>query len=238
MIKPEQHSAESKKSQVANMFNKIAKSYDFLNHTLSFGMDFYWRKKAISKLTNNPKRILDVATGTADFAIAATKLKKADIIGIDISENMLEIGKKKVQSKGLENKIKLQLADCENLPFENDCFDAITAGFGVRNFENLKKGLSQMWRVLNKNGIVVILEPSKPKLFLIKQIYGIYFHQILPFFGRLISKDKNAYNYLPASVDAFPENEQFVAILKDVGFSKAKFLPLTFGIVSLYIAIK
>ena len=138
MIKPEQHSAESKKSQVANMFNKIAKSYDFLNHTLSFGMDFYWRKKAISKLTNNPKRILDVATGTADFAIAATKLKEADIIGIDISEKMLEIGEKKVKSKGLENKIKLQLADSENLPFENDCFDAITAGFGVRNFENLK----------------------------------------------------------------------------------------------------
>ena len=238
MIKPEQKSAESKKLQVANMFNKIAKSYDFLNHTLSFGMDFYWRKKAVSKLTNNPKRILDVATGTADFAIAATKLKKVDVIGVDISEKMLEIGKKKVKSKGLENNIKLQLADSENLPFENNCFDAITAGFGVRNFENLEKGLSQMWRVLNKNGIAVILEPSKPKLFPIKQIYGIYFHQILPFFGKLVSKDKNAYKYLPASVDAFPENEQFVAILKNVGFSKVKFLPLTFGIVSLYIAIK
>ena len=238
MIKPEQHSAESKKSQIANMFNKIADSYDFLNHTLSFGMDFYWRKKAISKLNNNPKRILDVATGTADFAIAATKLNKADIIGVDISENMLEIGEKKVKSKGLENRIKLQLADSENLPFKNDCFDAITAGFGVRNFENLKIGLSEMWRALNKNRIVVILEPSKPKIFPIKQIYGIYFHQILPFFGRLISKDKNAYNYLPASVDAFPENEEFVAILKDVGFSKTKFIPLTFGIVSLYIAIK
>tara|TARA_E500000331_G_C17268899_1_gene718282 strand:- start:1907 stop:2623 length:717 start_codon:yes stop_codon:yes gene_type:complete len=238
MIKPEQKSAESKKLQVANMFNKIAKSYDFLNHTLSFGMDFYWRKKAVSKLTNNPKRILDVATGTADFAIAATKLKKVDVIGIDISEKMLEIAKKKVKSKGLENNIKLQLADSENLPFENNCFDAITAGFGVRNFENLEKGLSQMCRVLNKNGIAVILEPSKPKLFPIKQIYEVYFHQILPFFGKLVSKDKNAYKYLPASVDAFPENEQFVAILKDVGFSKVKFLPLTFGIVSLYIAIK
>ncbi len=238
MIKPEQKSAESKKLQVANMFNKIAKSYDFLNHTLSFGMDFYWRKKAVSKLTNNPKRILDVATGTADFAIAATKLKKVDVIGIDISEKMLEIAKKKVKSKGLENNIKLQLADSENLPFENNCFDAITAGFGVRNFENLEKGLSQMCRVLNKNGIAVILEPSKPKLFPIKQIYEVYFHQILPFFGKLVSKDKNAYKYLPASVDAFPENEQFVAILKDVGFSKVKFLPLTFGIVSLHIAIK
>lgn len=238
MIKPEQHSAESKKSQVANMFNKIADRYDFLNHTLSFGMDFYWRKKAISKLTNNPKRILDVATGTADFAIAATKLEKGEIIGIDISKKMLEIGKKKVNSKRLENRVKLQLADSENLPFENNYFDAITAGFGVRNFENLNKGLSEMWRVLNKNGILVILEPSKPRLFPIKQIYRIYFHHILPFFGSLISKDKYAYNYLPASVDAFPENEQFVAILKDLGFSKTKFIPLTFGIVSLYIAIK
>lgn len=238
MIKPEQHSAESKKSQIANMFNKIAKSYDFLNHILSFGMDFYWRKKAISKLTNNPKRILDVATGTADFAIAASKLNNVEIIGIDISEKMLEIGEQKIKKNGLKNKIKLQLADSENLPFENNYFNSITAGFGVRNFENLKKGLSEMWRVLKYDGIVVILEPSKPKMFPIKQIYEIYFYQILPLLGRLISKDKNAYNYLPASVDDFPENEQFVAILKDVGFSKVSFTPLTFGIVSLYIAIK
>ena len=238
MIKPHENSAESKKLQVANMFNKIAKSYDFLNHTLSFGMDFYWRKKAISKLTNNPKKILDVATGTADFAIAACKLNNVEITGIDISEKMLEIGSRKVKSKGLEKQIKLQLADSENLPFENDNFEAITAGFGVRNFENLKLGLNEMLRVLKKDGIAVILEPSKPKVFPIKQIYGIYFHQILPFFGRLVSKDKSAYNYLPTSVDSFPENEQFVLILKEVGFSKVAFLPLTFGIVSIYIAIK
>ena len=238
MITPQKNSTESKKSQVANMFNNIAKSYDFLNHTLSFGMDFYWRKKAINQLVNNPKRILDIATGTADFAIAASKLDKAEIIGIDISKKMIEIGNKKIKSKGLESRIKLQLADSEDLPFKNDHFHAITAGFGVRNFENIKKGLTEIWRVLQENGIVVILEPSTPRAFPIKQIYRIYFHQILPFLGRLISKDRNAYNYLPESVDAFPENKEFVTILKDVGFSEVKFTPLTFGIVSLYIAIK
>lgn len=238
MIKPQQDSPVSKKLQVAKMFDNIAKSYDFLNHSLSFGMDFYWRKKAVSKLTNNPKKILDVATGTADFAIAATKMKEVQITGIDISQKMLEIGINKIKQKGLEKQIKLQLADSENLPFESESFDGITAGFGVRNFENLQLGLSEMRRVLKQDGIAVILEPSKPKAFLIKQIYSTYFHYILPFFGRLISKDNRAYNYLPKSVDAFPENEKFIEILKEVGFTKAQHLPLTLGIVSLYIAIK
>ena len=238
MIKPQQDSPVSKKLQVAKMFDNIAKSYDFLNHSLSFGMDFYWRKKAVSKLTNNPKKILDVATGTADFAIAATKMKEVQIIGIDISEKMLEIGKNKIKQKGLENLIKLQLADSENLPFESGSFDGITAGFGVRNFENLQLGLSEMCRVLKEGGIAVILEPSKPKAFPVKQIYSAYFHYILPFLGRLISKDNRAYNYLPESVDAFPENEKFIEILKEVGFTKVQHLPLTLGIVSLYIAIK
>ena len=238
MIKPQQDSPVSKKLQVAKMFDNIAKSYDFLNHSLSFGMDFYWRIKAISTLTNNPKKILDVATGTADFAIAATKMKEVQIIGIDISEKMLEIGKNKIKQKGLGNLIKLQLADSENLPFESGSFDGITAGFGVRNFENLQLGLSEMCRVLEEDGIAVILEPSKPKAFPVKQIYSAYFHYILPFFGRLISKDNRAYNYLPESVDAFPENEKFIEILKVVGFTKAQHLPLTLGIVSLYIAIK
>ena len=201
-------------------------------------MDFYWRKKAVSKLTNNPKKILDVATGTADFAIAATKMKEVQIIGIDISEKMLEIGENKIKQKGLEKQIKLQLADSENLPFESGSFDGITAGFGVRNFENLQLGLSEMCRVLKEDGIAVILEPSKPKAFPVKQIYSAYFHYILPFLGRLISKDNRAYNYLPESVDAFPENEKFIEILKVVGFTKAQHLPLTLGIVSLYIAIK
>ena len=238
MIKPQQDSPVSKKLQVAKMFDNIAKSYDLLNHFLSFGMDFYWRKKAVSKLTNNPKKILDVATGTADFAIAATKMKEVQIIGIDISEKMLEIGENKIKKKGLEKQIKLQLADSENLPFESGSFDGITAGFGVRNFENLQLGLSEMCRVLKEDGIAVILEPSKPKAFPVKQIYSTYFHYILPFFGRLISKDNRAYNYLPESVDAFPENQKFIEILKAVGFTKAQHLPLTLGIVSLYIAIK
>jgi demethylmenaquinone methyltransferase/2-methoxy-6-polyprenyl-1,4-benzoquinol methylase len=238
MIKPQQNSSRSKKKQVADMFDNIARSYDFLNHTLSFGMDFYWRKKAIEKLTNKPKIILDVACGTADFAIAASRLEKTQITGIDISKKMLEIGRKKVEQKGLKKQIKLQLADSENLPFESNSFDAITAGFGVRNFENLELGLLEMKRVLNENGIAVILEPSKPKVFPIKQTYSIYFHHILPFFGQLISKDKRAYNYLPESVDAFPENEKFIEILKKVGFSKVEYIPLTLGIVSLYIAIK
>ena len=238
MIKPQQDSSKSKKKQIANMFDNIAKSYDFLNHTLSFGMDFYWRKEAIEKLTNKPKIILDVACGTADFAIAASKLEKVQITGIDISKKMLEIGKKKIEKKGLEKQIKLQLADSERLPFENNRFDAITAGFGVRNFENLELGLLEMKRVLNESGIAVILELSKPNIFPIKQIYSIYFHHILPFFGQLISKDKRAYNYLPESVDAFPENEEFIEILKKVGFHKAQHIPLTLGIVSLYIAIK
>ena len=238
MIKPQQESTVSKKLQVAKMFDNIAKSYDFLNHFLSFGMDFYWRKKAVSKLTNNPKKILDVATGTADFAIAATKMKEVQIIGIDISEKMLEIGETKIKQKGLEKQIKLQLADSENLPFESGSFDGITAGFGVRNFENLQLGLSEMCRVLKEGGITVILEPSKPKAFPVKQIYSAYFHYILPFLGRIISKDNRAYNYLPESVDAFPENEKFIEILKVVGFTKAQHLPLTLGIVSLYIAIK
>jgi len=238
LIKPQQNSQLSKKLQIAKMFDNIAKSYDFLNHSLSFGMDFYWRKKAVSKLTNSPKKILDVATGTADFAIAASKLKQVHITGIDISKKMLEIGKKKIKRKGLEKQIELQLADSENLPFKDGSFDAITAGFGVRNFENLQLGLSEMRRVLKQNGIAVILEPSKPKTFPIKQIYSVYFHYILPFLGGLISRDKKAYSYLPESVDAFPENEKFMAILKEVGFSNTKHIPLTFGIVSLYIAIK
>lgn len=238
MIKPQENSQISKKLQVTKMFDSIAKSYDFLNHSLSFGMDFYWRKEAISKLTNNPEKILDVATGTADLAITASKLLSVQITGIDISKQMLEIAKKKVRQKGLEKLIRLQLADSEDLPFENESFDAITVGFGVRNFENLKLGLLEMKRVLNKNGIAVILELSKPKVFPIKQIYSSYFHYILPFLGRLISKDKRAYNYLPKSVDAFPENERFITILKEIGFSKVEFIPLTFGIVSLYIAIK
>ena len=232
------NSSKSKKKQVSEMFDNIANSYDFLNHSLSLGMDNVWRKIAIKKLTNNPKAILDIATGTGDFAVSAAKYTDAKITGIDISQGMLNVGVEKVRKKNLNNRISLQLADSESLPFNDNTFDAITAGFGVRNFENLNKGLSEMKRVLNKDGIVVILEPSTPKYFPLKQLYTLYFHHVLPTIGAWISKDKSAYSYLPESVDAFPSGEKFIVELKNVGFRDCKHIPLTFGIVSLYIAIK
>lgn len=221
------------------MFDRIANSYDFLNHFLSLGIDIYWRVRAIELLRkSNPKKILDVATGTADLGIAAVKLNPQKIIGIDISEKMLEIGKKKIHKLGLDHKIELILGDCENLPFKDNYFDAITVGFGVRNFENLKKGLSEMYRVLDKNGTVVILEFSKPKKFPLNYIFNFYFKNILPIVGKIISKDKEAYAYLPESVQKFPDGKDFLNIMKEVGFSNLKQIPLTFGIVSVYIGKK
>jgi demethylmenaquinone methyltransferase/2-methoxy-6-polyprenyl-1,4-benzoquinol methylase len=232
------NNTETKKKQVTKMFDNIAGSYDFLNHTLSLGMDNIWRKIAIKKLNNKPATILDIATGTGDFAISATKYTNATITGIDISQGMLDVGIEKITKKGLTNRIQLQLADSENLPFQDNCYDAITAGFGVRNFEDLNKGLSEMYRTLKPRGIVAILEPSEPSHFPLKQFYNLYFHHILPFIGGIISKDKNAYTYLPDSVSAFPSGNNFLTELDKVGFKECKHIPLTFGIVSLYIAIK
>ena len=232
------NNTDNKKKQVAQMFDNIAKSYDFLNHSLSLGMDNLWRKIAIKKLTNNPTSILDIATGTADFAISASKHTKAKITGIDISQGMLDIGNKKIIKKGLTSRINLQLADSENLPFDDNSFDALTAGFGVRNFENLNKGLSEMNRTLKTGGVAVILEPSTPTSFPLKQCYNLYFHYILPFVGGIISKDKSAYTYLPSSVTTFPSGRSFITELKKAGFRNCEHIPLTFGIVSLYIAIK
>ena len=229
---------ETKKKQVTKMFDNIAGSYDFLNHTLSLGMDNIWRKIAIKKLSNRPATILDIATGTGDFAISASKHTKANITGIDISQGMLDIGVEKITKKGLTNRIYLQLADSEKLPFQDNSYDAITAGFGVRNFEDLNKGLSEMYRTLKSGGKVAILEPSEPTNFPLKQFYNLYFHHILPFIGGIISKDKNAYTYLPDSVSAFPSGKDFLTVLDKVGFKESKHIPLTFGIVSLYIAIK
>ena len=236
-IKP-YNSLESKKDQVKHMFNMIASKYDVLNHTLSLGMDYVWRKKAIKKILNNPKEILDIATGTADFAISAAKHTQANITGIDISDQMIYVGNKKIQQKKLNNRIKLSIEDSENLPYLDNSYDAITAGFGVRNFENLEKGLSEIHRVVKKNGYVVILEPSTPKAFPLKQIFSIYFQKILPFIGSLVSKDKSAYSYLPNSVKSFPEGDDFLKILNKQGFSKTNYYPLSFGIVSMYVAIK
>ena len=236
-IKP-YNSLESKKNQVKHMFNMIASKYDVLNHTLSLGMDYVWRKKAIKKILNNPKEILDIATGTADFAISAAKHTQAKITGIDISDQMIYVGNKKIQQKKLNNRIKLSIEDSENLPFLDNSYDAITAGFGVRNFENLEKGLSEIHRVVKKNGYVVILEPSTPKAFPLKQIFSIYFQKVLPFIGSLVSKDKSAYSYLPNSVKSFPDGDDFLKILNKQGFSKTNYYPLSFGIVSMYVAIK
>ena len=232
------NNTETKKKQITKMFDNIAGSYDFLNHTLSFGMDNVWRKIAIKKLSNNPAIILDIATGTGDFAISATKYTNANITGIDISQAMLDVGIKKITKKGLKDRIHLQLADSEKLPFKNDSYDAITAGFGVRNFEDLNKGLSEMYRTLKTGGMVAILEPSEPTNFPLKQFYNLYFHHILPFIGGIISKDKNAYTYLPDSVSSFPSGNSFLAELDKVGFKGSKHIPLSIGIVSLYIAIK
>lgn len=227
-----------KKDQVKQMFNKIAKRYDLLNHTLSLGMDYVWRKKAIKKITNNPANILDIATGTADFAISAAKHTNANITGIDISDKMIDIGNNKISKKDLNDRIQLRLEDSENLSFKDSSFDAITAGFGVRNFENLEKGLSEIYRVTKKNGIVVILEPSTPKIFPLKQIFSFYFNYLLPKIGTFFSDDASAYTYLPNSVKNFPNGKNFLEILKNIGFKKSSYHPLTFGIVSLYVAIK
>ena len=232
------NNAETKKKQVTKMFDNIAGSYDFLNHTLSLGMDNIWRKIAIKKLSNKPATILDIATGTGDFAISASKYTNATITGIDISQGMLDVGVEKITKKGLTNRIQLQLADSENLPFQDNSYDAITAGFGVRNFEDLNKGLSEIYRTLKSGGKVAILEPSEPTNFPLKQFYNLYFHHILPFIGGIVSKDKNAYSYLPDSVSAFPSGNNFLTELDKVGFKESKHIPLTFGIVSLYIAIK
>ena len=229
----------NKKQQVAGMFDRIAEKYDFLNHFLSMGIDKGWRKKAINTLSDiQPKEILDVATGTGDLAIAALPLNPNKVIGVDISEGMLAIGKKKLIEQGLQDKIHLEYGDSENLPFETNRFDAITCAYGTRNFENLRAGIQEMNRVLRPGGKIAILEFSHPKQFPIKQLYSFYFRYILPTLGKTVSKDATAYTYLPESVAAFPEGGQFCKILEECGFKKAHARPLTLGITTLYTAIK
>ena len=221
------------------MFNNISKKYDFLNHFLSMGIDILWRKKAIQMLKESqPKQILDIATGTGDFAIEALKLNPTKVTGIDISKGMLAVGNQKIKKKGLENVIELKLGDSENLEFNDNTFDAYTVGFGVRNFENLEKGLTEMLRVLKPNGTAIILEFSKPKAFPIKQIYNFYFNKMLPGIGKLVSKDNAAYTYLPESVDAFPDGKDFTSILEKIGYKNTQTTVLMFGIASIYKANK
>jgi len=230
---------EGKKEQVAKMFNNIAAKYDLLNHTLSAGIDILWRKKAVRILKKlKPLTILDIATGTGDFAIENLGSGAHKVTGIDISEGMIGVGIKKIKKKKLTDKITLQLGDAENLDFPDNSFDAITVGFGVRNFENLKKGLTEMYRVLKPGGTCLVLEFSKPKRFPVKNVYNLYFNNILPGIGKLISKDKVAYTYLPASVDAFPDGNDFESILTSVGYKDTKIIPLSFGIASIYQGVK
>jgi demethylmenaquinone methyltransferase / 2-methoxy-6-polyprenyl-1,4-benzoquinol methylase len=228
-----------KKEQVATMFNNISKKYDLLNHVLSLGIDIIWRKKAVKLLKKDqPKLILDIATGTGDFAIEALALNPDKIIGVDISEGMLEQGRIKLKKRNLDHIIELQTGDSEKLLFEDNKFDAVIVSFGVRNFENLSKGLADMYRVLKPGGKTVIVEFSKPTSFPMKQIYNFYFQYILPKIGKMISKDDSAYTYLPESVQVFPDGQKFLDVLENVGFKNTKCKPLTFGISSIYIGEK
>ena len=231
---------DSKKGQISKMFNNIAPYYDFLNRLLSLRRDVYWRRKAISMLKDGkPKVILDVATGTADFAIEANKQLSPDkIIGVDISVEMLEVGKVKIKKKGLEDIIELKEGDSENLPFEDNTFDAITVAFGVRNYENLIKGMKEMNRVLKPGGRLMILELSTPTIFPFKQLYLSYFKYVLPIIGRITSKDPKAYQYLYESVQAFPNGKDFVKVMGNTGYQSNEFMPLTLGICSIYTGIK
>ncbi len=226
----------SKKQQVEQMFDNIAPKYDFLNRFLSLGIDIYWRKKAVNRLKDQQiKQVLDIATGTADVALEIYKQIKPDhITGVDISDKMLEIGREKILGKTLQKYITLENGDSENLRFEDNTFDAITVAFGVRNFENLSKGLAEMYRVLKPGGKLIILEFSKPKVFPFKQLFNFYFKNILPIIGKWNSKDPKAYQYLFESVQAFPEGEKFIHILSSVGFKSNQNIPLTLGVCSIY----
>ncbi len=239
-ILPYKKSGESKKEQVAEMFDNIAGKYDFLNHFLSLNIDKIWRRKSVSLLKDAyPKVILDVASGTGDFALEVYKQIKPDkIIGIDISQGMLNVAEKKIKEKHLSEFIEFKKEDSENLPFENEIFDAATVAFGVRNFANLQKGLSEIYRVLKPGGKLIILEFSQPENFPVKQFYGFYSKYLLPFFGKLFSKDKAAYSYLPESVNAFPYGKDFETILLKTGFVSVKSKKFTFGISTVYYAVR
>ena len=239
-VKPYEKDGGSKKDQVTKMFNNIAPYYDLLNRVLSLGIDQSWRRKAIHMLQEDqPKYILDVATGTADLALECYKqLQPEKVIGIDISSEMLEIGRKKIANKGRQSQIELLEGDSENLAFENNTFDAITVAFGVRNFENLEKGLREMLRVLKPGGQVVILEFSKPSHFPFKQLFNGYFRYILPLIGKLKSKDPKAYRYLYESVQVFPDGKDFVKVLEKTGFKSNQWRSLSLGICAIYVGRK
>lgn len=225
---------------VEEMFDNIAPTYDTLNHRLSWNIDKGWRKKAIKRLEEfHPRKMLDIATGTGDFAILATKMLHPEtLIGADISEGMMEIGRQKVAKEHLEEVISFEKEDCLNLSYPDETFDAVTAAFGIRNFPNLDQGLKEMCRVLKKGGHLSIVELTTPVSFPMKQLFHIYSHTVLPVYGKLISKDQSAYSYLTATIEAFPQGETMMEVLKKAGFEKAEFKRLTFGICTMYFATK
>ncbi len=238
-VLPYKDQQKPKKEQIADMFNKISKRYDFLNHFLSMGIDILWRKKAVGQLKpHRPKTILDIATGTGDLAIEALKLNPDKVVGVDISEGMLEVGRKKTIGLGCADRVEMRLGDAERLPFDDNTFDAVIVAFGARNFEDLEKGLADMRRVLREGGKLVVLEFSKPARFPMKQLYGFYFKAILPLIGKTLSCDGSAYAYLPESVAEFPYGREFLGILEKTGYKDTQCKPLTFGISSIYTALK
>jgi demethylmenaquinone methyltransferase/2-methoxy-6-polyprenyl-1,4-benzoquinol methylase len=239
VVKPYGNAEQTKKEEVAQMFDNISKRYDFLNHFLSLGIDKIWRRKAVRELKDiQPKKILDLASGTGDFALALLALNPERVVGMDISNGMLEIGRKKMKDRKVDHIIDMCNGDSENLPFEDHYFDGLTVGFGVRNYENLRKGLSEMLRVVRPGGKIVILEFSKPKRFPIKQLFAFHSRFIIPFFGKRISKDPKAYAYLPESVAAFPEGTDFENILMELGYNNVHSRLVSGGIATIYCGTK
>ncbi|MDH3323587.1 MAG: bifunctional demethylmenaquinone methyltransferase/2-methoxy-6-polyprenyl-1,4-benzoquinol methylase UbiE [Flavobacteriaceae bacterium] len=236
---PYKESKLGKKEQVTQMFDKVSSNYDFLNRILTFGIDISWREKVVKfVIDHQAKYVLDIATGTGDLAIMLAQVNTDKVVGLDISAGMLEVGKQKVSRLNLDNKIEMILGDSEKLPFADATFDAITVGFGVRNFEDLEQGLGEIYRVLKPNGIFVVLETSQPTKFPMKQGFAFYSKYIIPTIGKMFSKDKSAYQYLPESAAAFPYGEKFNNILLKVGFKTSEVYPQTFGAATIYRAIK
>ncbi len=234
-ITPYATSTKSKREQVEDMFDNIAPKYDLLNHSLTVGIDRIWRRKAIKIANkNNPATILDIAAGTGDFSILEARRTNAQITAIDISQGMLDIAVQKAEKEGLSSRITFQKADSLEMPFEDNTFDAATVGFGVRNFVDIPKGLTEIRRVLKPGGRLVVLELSEPYNPVVKAGYDLYFHKVLPFFGRIVSKDKSAYTYLPNSVEQFPYGERFIEIMKGCGYTNTTLKWLSLGIAAIY----
>jgi demethylmenaquinone methyltransferase/2-methoxy-6-polyprenyl-1,4-benzoquinol methylase len=234
-VTPYNDASRTKKQQVEEMFDNIAHRYDFLNHLLSLGIDIRWRKKAVKFIgTIQPKKILDLASGTGDFAFESLALHPDKVIGYDISEGMMGYGRAKAEKLGVADIVEFRKGDSENMEFSDNVFDAITVGFGVRNFENLEKGLREMYRVTRPGGKIAILEASQPPNTIIRSLYGLYFGHVVPVIGKMFSKDVRAYSYLPESVKAFPEGFEFIKILENIGFRNIKWQQLTFGVCAFY----